>query len=81
MIIRRWARHANQVPDSSCPDGPASSSGKLASSSNRTARGEERSASSDTERAVHDPRTGRPASSGGTRPLASTTSAWKGWGG
>lgn len=43
----------------------------------RAARGDERSATTKREVAVHDADTGGPASSLGTRPRARTTSAWK----
>jgi hypothetical protein len=49
-------------------------------SSYRAARGEQRSAMSQSERAVHDADTGRPASPFGTRPRASATSAGNGRG-
>jgi hypothetical protein len=43
----------------------------------RAARGDQRSATTKREVAVHDADTGRPASSLGTHPRARTTSAWK----
>lgn len=42
--------------------------------------GADRSATSTTASATHSAATGRPASAAGTRPRASTASAWNGWG-